>query len=322
MIHDSLLAAPTTAEPRPRPAPRLRPRPRPRVTFDQLHTFLAVAEREHVGRAAAALGLSQSSVSTVVRRLERTLELPLLQRVGRNVRLTDAGRALRPIALRILDEATLVDELQTSFARVERGEITITTGHVVGTHRVPAWLAGFVAAHPSIHLHLKVTSFRAAIAMLADGEADVIFTGSAFATPGIDLITMERHEMVLVAAPSHPLARSRTPIRELSRYRHLEHEGGTATNVLAAQFLGEHARGADAVELEEGALVPALLAGLGFAVMPRGVVEADVAAGRLSMLPCSRPRVLQSFTAARRHGPQTPAVELFWGHLRAIAQPH
>ncbi|HYA00287.1 MAG TPA: LysR family transcriptional regulator [Candidatus Binatia bacterium] len=319
---DATLQAPTTVHGRPRPPAHLRTRPRPRVTLDQLHTFVAVAERQHISRAAAALGLSQSSVSTVVRRLERTLDLPLFQRIGRNVRLTDAGRALRPIALRILDDATLVDQLQASFTQAERGEITVATGHVVGTHRVPAWLAGFVAAHPSIQLHMKVTSFRAAIAMLADGEADVIFTGSAFETPGIDIITMERHEMVLVAAPSHPLSRSRAPMRELSRYRNLEHEAGTATSSLAAQFLGKHARGADAVELEEGALVPALLAGLGFAVMPRGVVEADVAAGRLTILPCSRPRVLQSFTAARRHGAQTPAVELLWGHLGAIAQPH
>jgi DNA-binding transcriptional LysR family regulator len=319
---DPAPGAPATYKGRPLPSAHPFTRPRPRVTFDQLHTFLAVAELQHVGRAAAALDLSQSSVSTVVRRLERTLNLPLFQRIGRNVRLSDAGRALRPIALRILDDATLVDELQASFAQAERGEITVATGHVVGTHRVPAWLAGFVAAHPSIHLHLKVTSFRAAIAMLAAGDADVIFTGSAFETPGIDVITMERHEMVLVAASSHPLARSRVPIRELSRYRHLEHEAGTATSLLATQFLGKHARVVEAVELEEGALVPALLAGLGFAIMPRGVVEAEVAAGRLSLLPCSRPRVLQAFTAARRHGGQTPAVELFWGHLRAIAQPH
>jgi len=71
-------------------------RPRPEVTLDQLHTFLAVAERQHVSEAAEALGISQGSVSTVVHRLEKRLGLPLFQRVGRNVRLTDVGRALRP----------------------------------------------------------------------------------------------------------------------------------------------------------------------------------------------------------------------------------
>ena len=75
-------------------------RPRPDVTLDQLHTFLAVAERQHVSEAAEALGISQGSVSTVVHRLEKRLGLPLFQRVGRNVRLTDVGRALRPLATR------------------------------------------------------------------------------------------------------------------------------------------------------------------------------------------------------------------------------
>src|SRR6202521_3904412 len=74
--------------------PQTRPRhPRPRITLDQLHTFLAVAEREHVTAAAEALGLSQGSVSGVVRRLEATLGLPLLPRGGRNVKLTAVGRA-------------------------------------------------------------------------------------------------------------------------------------------------------------------------------------------------------------------------------------
>ena len=71
-------------------------RPRPEVTLDQLHTFLAVAERQHVSEAAEALGISQGSVSTVVHRLEKRLGLPLFQRVGRNVRLTDVGRARKP----------------------------------------------------------------------------------------------------------------------------------------------------------------------------------------------------------------------------------
>src|ERR1700692_736638 len=71
-------------------APQTRPRhPRPRITLDQLHTFLAVAERERVTAAAEALGLSQGSVSGGVRRPQATLGLPLLQRVGPHVQLTD-----------------------------------------------------------------------------------------------------------------------------------------------------------------------------------------------------------------------------------------
>jgi DNA-binding transcriptional LysR family regulator len=305
-----------------RPAPRVHApaRPRPEITLDQLHTFLAVAERQHVSAAADALGISQGSVSTVVHRLERRLGLPLFQRAGRNVKLTDVGRALRPIATRIFDDVALVDELRISFLSDERGEISVAAGHVVGAHRVPGWLAPFVAAHARLGLHLRLARFRDMIVMLQGGEVDIIFTGASVYAPGLESMTMERTEMVLVAAPSHPLARSREPAAELNAYRHLQHERGTATHQLANELLGEHGRDAEAVELEEGVLVPALIAGLGFAVMPLVLIENDLAAGRLAVLPCPGPRVVQSFTAARREGVHTPAVELLWKHLRGLAQ--
>src|ERR1035437_6369662 len=68
-------------------------RPRPGVTLDQLHTFLAVAERQHVSEAAEALGISQGSVSTVVHRLEKRLGLALCQGGGGTVRLAGGGLA-------------------------------------------------------------------------------------------------------------------------------------------------------------------------------------------------------------------------------------
>jgi DNA-binding transcriptional LysR family regulator len=318
---DALPPAPDTESPprRSGPRPRSPARPRPEITLDQLHTFLAVAERQHVSAAADALGISQGSVSTVVHRLEQRLGLPLFQRVGRNVQLTDVGRALRPLATRIFDDVALIDELCTSFLGDERGEIAVAAGHVVGSHRVPGWLAPFVAAHAQLGLHLRVARYRDMIVMLQDGEVDIIFAGSEVHAAGLESMTMECTEMALVAAPGHPLARSRVPARELNAYRHLEHERGTATHVLASQLLGEHGVDAEAVELEEGALLPALRAGLGFAVMPRALVENDLAAGRLVVLPCPGPRVVQCFTAARREGVHTPAVELLWQHLREVA---
>jgi len=296
------------------------PRPRPEVTLDQLHTFLAVAERQHIGEAAAALGISQGSVSMVVHRLERSLGLPLFQRVGRNIRLTDIGHALRPLATRVFDDMAHIDELRSSYMNNERGEIAIAAGYVVGARRVPGWLAGFVATHPEINLHLTLAPFRVMIAMLLEGEVDLMFAGAGVDVPGVESMTMEHTEMVLVVAAGHPLARSRAPLRQLNRYRHLEHEQGTATRRLAAQLLGEHGEEAEGIQLEEGALSAALIAGLGFAVMPRALVEPDLAAGRLVLIACPGPAVAQRFSAARRDSGHTPALDLLWDHLRQLTE--
>jgi DNA-binding transcriptional LysR family regulator len=75
------------------------------------------------------------------------------------------------------------------------------------------------------------------------------------------------------------------------------------------------------VELEEGALHAALLAGLGFAMMPRSVIVDDIVSGQLVALPRPGPRVTQVFSAARRRVTPTPAQHAFWEYLSGLAAP-
>src|SRR3984957_20654218 len=283
--------------------PQSRPRhPRPRITLDQLHTFLAVAEREHVTAAAEALGLSQGSVSGVVRRLEATLGLPLLQRVGRNVQLTDVGRALRQLAVRVLEDVGQIEELRVGYLAFERGELTVAAGRVMGAHRLSGWLAPFVADHPEINVRLALAPMRSLVTMLVEGRADIILAGSAVREPGVEMVVLEHTQLVTVVAAHHPLSWRRT-----------------ATAALAAHALGTHVDPENTLELEEGALHAALLAGLGFAAMPRSVVEQDITDGRLVVIPLPGRSVSQSFAAARRRDLHTPAVEAFWAHLERIS---
>lgn len=62
------------------------------MTLEQLRIFVAVAEREHMTRAAEALGLVQSAVSAAIAALESRHGTPLFHRIGRRIELTDAGR--------------------------------------------------------------------------------------------------------------------------------------------------------------------------------------------------------------------------------------
>ncbi|HEY4870050.1 MAG TPA: LysR family transcriptional regulator [Candidatus Dormibacteraeota bacterium] len=298
-----------------------RHRPRPRVTLDQLHTFIAVAEREHMTGAAAALHMSQGSVSALVGRLEETLRVPLFHRVGRNVRLTDVGQRLRFLATQVLDGVKNIEELRDGYLEFEHGELIVASGRVLGAHRLSEWLAPFISAHPHLRVQIKLAPLQTLVDMLSRGDVDVIVAGDAVDVPGIETIAMERTQMVIVVAAGHPLARSRSPLRELAKYRYLEHERGTATELRAAQVLGGLAERSDAVELEEGALLAALRAGLGFAVMPRAVVERDLEIGGLVALARPGRPVVQVFTAARRQAPHTPAVDALWEHLRRIAIP-
>jgi len=301
-----------------RHSPRLRHR-RPAITLDQLHTFLAVAEAEHVTAASAALGLSQGSVSAAITRLEQTLGLPLLQRVGRNVRLTDVGRAVRQIGAQVFDHIAMIEELTSGYLAFERGEISIAAGRVAGAHHLPVWLGPFVGAHPEIDVKLTLSSLHSVLAMLREGTADVAVVSAEVRIPGIEALVLERSELVLVVSAGHALAQSRSPMRELQRHRYLAHEAGSATRMHADGALGRRVDDLSTVELEEGALHAALLAGIGFGLMPRSVITPDIESGRLVVLERPGRPVVQPVTAARRRALHPPAVTAFWRHLEELA---
>jgi DNA-binding transcriptional LysR family regulator len=292
-----------------------------RITLDQLRVFVAVADREHITRAAKALRMSQGSVSGLVHRLEVTLGLPLFQRVGRNVRLTDVGESLRRLASRVLEEVSEIEDMSAGYHAIERGEITVAAGRVMGAHRLARWVAPFAIAHPNLNVRISLAPMHTLIEMLLGGTADVVMLGSLVKAPDIESLILERTEMVLLVSSEHPLAKTPDPLSALGAYRYLAHEAGTATEPQASEALAGAADASVTVELEEGALHAALLAGLGFAMMPRSVVVDDIVAGRLVALPRPGRRVVQVFSAARRHGTHTPAQNAFWDYLSGLAAP-
>jgi DNA-binding transcriptional LysR family regulator len=312
-----LLTDPAAAPVRSRPAAL----DQSRITLDQLRVFVAVADREHITRAAKALRMSQGSVSGLVHRLEVTLGLPLFQRVGRNVRLTDVGESLRRLAGRVLDEVSEIEDMRAGYHAVERGEIVIAAGRVMGAHRLARWVAPFAIAHPHLTVRISLAPMHTLVEMLMGGTADVVMLGSLVKAPDIENLILERTDMVLLVSSEHPLATTPDPLSALAEYRYLAHEAGTATEPRASEALAGAADASMTVELEEGALHAALLAGLGFAMMPRSVVVDDIVAGRLVALPRPGRRVVQVFSAARRRGTPTPAQNAFWDYLSGLAAP-
>jgi DNA-binding transcriptional LysR family regulator len=290
-----------------------------RITLDQLRVFVAVADREHITGAAKALRMSQGSVSGLVHRLEATLGLPLFQRVGRNVRLTDVGESLRRLAGRVLEEVSEIEDMSAGYHAVERGEITVAAGRVMGAHRLARWVAPFAIAHPHLTVKISLAPMHTLVEMLLGGTADVVMLGSLVKSPEIESLILERTDMVLLVSGEHPLATTPDPLSVLATYRYLAHETGTATEPRATEALAGAADASMTVELEEGALHAALLAGLGFAMMPRSVVLDDIESGRLVALPRPGRRVVQVFSAARRCGTPTPAQQAFWDYLSGVA---
>ncbi len=292
---------------------------RPLASVEQLHTFAAVARHGHVTRAAEAIHVSQGSVSQQVQRLEAVLGIPLLERVGRGVRLTEAGRAVAGAAGAAVAAIRAVEETAASFRGLRAGSVAIAASNTVGIHRAPRWIAGFLDDHPGIGIRLRLANTAGAIADLTAGEVDLALVEGDVPEDGLEAIALEADELVLVVAATHPLAgAARGTPRELARHRYLSREDGSGTEALARSLLGDAYRSGPVLELGHLEAVRAgVAAGLGYAVLPRTVVSGEIDAGQIVVLARAGPQAWREFRAVRRAGFSSPALDAFWDHLRS-----
>src|SRR5438445_13741305 len=125
-----------------------------RINADLLRTFLEVARLEHLGRAAEVLQADQSTISRKVARLEQEVGVPLFERIGRSIRLTQAGRRLVGRAERLLNDMRDAIADAAGAVSAETGQVNIGFLHTVGARWLPERLARFLQTHPAVRFVL------------------------------------------------------------------------------------------------------------------------------------------------------------------------
>src|SRR5260370_34748859 len=110
---------------------------RPGFTMEQLRSFVAVAETEHISQAAASLYLTQAAVTQQVRHFERAVGLQLLERDGRRVRLTDAGRSLAETCRAALRGIDVVEEAAQALKHLQAGSLPLRARPTRAAHYPP-----------------------------------------------------------------------------------------------------------------------------------------------------------------------------------------
>ncbi len=289
--------------------------------MEQLRAFATVAEHQHVTRAADELGLTQPAVSHQLKALERVLGLAVLERVGRGVRLTADGRALLPAASTALAALRSLQETAAARTGLLAGELNVAASNTIGIYRVPAWSAGFLERHPTLGLRVRMVNTHDAIALLREAVVDCALVEGPETHHGLEELAVETDELVVAAAADHPLAGRRSVgLADLAAHRYIARERGSGTEALAAELLGPAYRAGPMLELGQvDAVRTAVLAGLGYAVLPLAAIGDDLAAGRLRRLATGRPALARTLTALRRRSPPAPALDAFWSHLVALA---
>jgi DNA-binding transcriptional LysR family regulator len=289
------------------------------INLHQLRIFHAVAEYGGYSRAAEALYLSQPGVSLQVKALEKSIGLPLFEKVGRSQHLTEAGRELLGYSERIfalLDETRLVME---ELGGGRRGTVKVAASTTAGIYVVPPALGAFHRESPGVKLTLDVLNRFTVQKRLLDNEVDLAVMGLIEDAHDLEVATFVPNELVVIASPRHPLAREkRITLDDLKDDNLLMREAGSGTRIDTERLLG--ARGMQVhigMELRSsGAIKQAVAADLGIAVMPLAALELELELKRLLVLDVVGFPVHRHWSLARRAGGHpSAAASALWDFL-------
>jgi DNA-binding transcriptional LysR family regulator len=172
-----------------------------------LSAFIAIAELGSFSEAGERLHLTQPAVSKRIAALEQQLDTRLFDRLGREVNLTEAGRALLPRAYQILAALDDTRRALTNLSGDVVGRLTLATSHHIGLHRLPPVLRAFTRRYPQVSLDIQFLDSEVAYDEILHGRAELaVITLAPQTAPPVRAVAVWDDPLDFVAAPEHPLA--------------------------------------------------------------------------------------------------------------------
>ncbi len=284
-----------------------------------LRTFLAAAERGSYQRAAEALGYTQSTVTVQIRQLEEELGVPLFQREGRRMALTEAGRQALPQARELLAGAErLASSIREESAPT--GTLRVDLGETLLCYLLQPVIRAFRERAPEVRLVVRSRNCLAIPAALRSGDCDLgLGYDMGWNREALEVEPMGTYPIVLLAPPGFPEPDFTTP-GQRKRVSLVTDEPDSIFRRRLEDYLRQRDIVLD-VTLELWSIETikrCVMSGLGFTYLPRFAAAEELASGALTELEAPISGVpAQALCAWRRGRWVTPAMGLFLELARA-----
>lgn len=290
------------------------------LSLRQIHIFEAVARHLSYTRAAEELHLTQPAVFTQVKQLEEGVGLPLLERTGKQIHLTDAGREVLATCRETMDALERLEMRLADMQGLKRGRLRIAMV-TTAKYLLPRLLGEFCARHPGIEAELIVTNREKLLARIAGNEDDLVILGAP--PEGLDVIAtpIADNPLVVLARHDHPLAQCRSiPLARVAEEAFILREKGSGTRLATERHFAEQGFKLK-VRMELGsneAIKQAIAGGLGISVLSLHTLVLEGAGGLLQPLDVAGFPLRRKWYVAYPKGKHLSAVaEAFLEHLHS-----
>lgn len=268
---------------------------RVRLTLRQLEVFVAVARGGTTRAAAEQVSRSQSAASNALSELEAVLGVQLFDRVGKKLVINENGRALLPKAAGMVEQAI---ETEALFTTAHAAPLRLASSYTIGEYLLPGLIARWKDSHPRSHVRVKIANTHDVFESVASFVADIGFIEGSHTHPELTVRRWRSDELVIVAAPAHPLAGRRVTSRQLQNETWVLREPGSGTREASDRWLIPSLAEVE-VELELGsneAVKRAVAAGIGLGCLSRLAVQEAIAEGWLTELSTTLPEMQRTLS--------------------------
>jgi DNA-binding transcriptional LysR family regulator len=288
------------------------------MTIQQLEYFLAAVDHGSFSAAADSLHMAQPSLSEQVRKLEAELGVALFVRVGRGIKLTEAGRALRPHAERVLAEVELARASVVEVRELRGGTATFGTFGGARYYFTVDLVADFRRRHPGVGIRLVGQNSAEVVALIHQGDLEAGAVALPIDDRGLEVFPVLHDELVYVSADRTRL-RGPVTIQQLSEAPLILAQASWGAEDPTRRQLAELAQRAGVrlepqIDVEDAEATVELAAmGLGDTIIGRGLLLAlgRRLPDRLGWVPFAEPLYDTFAFVWRRNAQLSPATRAF-----------
>lgn len=284
-----------------------------KLTLEALEVLDAIDRRGSFAAAAEELHRVPSAITYSVQQAEEALDVLLFDRRGHRARLTEAGRELLDEGRHLLRAAADLECRVRQVAKGWEAELRIAVDTLIGMEKLYGIVTEFYEANTGTRLRFLHEVLGGTWDAMASGRADLAIgaTGDAPAGAAYTARPLGHVEMVLVAAPWHPLAKAPGPVTEAMLLEHRAVSIADSSRLLPPRTAGLLS-GQDVLTVASlDAKVAAHVAGLGIGWLPRWIAEREAWAGRLAILEAEAPRPPAEIVVAWRPATAGKAAKWF-----------
>lgn len=288
-------------------------------TLHQLQIFLKIVETNSVTKAAEELHLTQPAVSIQLRNFQEQFDIPLTEVVGRKIYITDFGLEIAHAAEQIIHQVYAINYKTLAYKGQLSGRLKISVVST-GKYVMPYFLTQFMQQHAGIEIKMDVTNRYKVIESLENNEVDFALVSILPQTINFDKVDLLQNKLYLVGRDPVPMNHTVHNKQLLQQLPLIFREKGSGTRLTMENFLSRHQINYQKkMELTSNeAVKQALLAGLGYSIMPLIGIKNELHTQALHIIPVKGLPIKTTWSLLWLKGKKhSPLSQSFLTHLQA-----